>query len=624
MLKENIMNGKLPDDDSAPFIGTGYPFGRIKKNFEATLTDLSISVKSQAENCVILWDRCDNADCYRVDIYRIEDRGPDMGCLNYIAVETKEVTDNKFTTSRLEAMNSYRAVVFALNNGKVIGRYSPIYCIVTPEVFGNMQEDYEEIGSDIPVADNNSTVEFKSLPAEKSVLLCDNPDRGFRSEEDYFIPEPEKLKEWTPEKVFEDVKNRIERNTNSEKVKVSRIHFVLDKYMKTDILPQVLLDYLQSVYDAYRKLGIKMYLCHYYQHGIMGTENVSQEIVLSHLKQLKPLFCKNEDLLFAMNFSFIGSYGEWTGIRNNIDRQVIVNAFMDAAPEKIRLIIRQPLFKATFINKDYWRYNRIGFADDACHGLMFAHVDLGQSYWQPGTEWWEKGIKESVYTINDTELFTTRWILLSGSWTSGYSCMKSLSQKHTSTLSIQHAFGDASMYGVENGQTLIYGWKSQKVTPEILNEFGLACSEGWFTDKNGNKTERNVFEYLRDYLGYRISLKSAHLKINKEINIDLKLENYGYTAAFNLLSNVELIDGDGNVVSSCVAGNPDEWYGTNPEDYSDREILEHNISVRLALPQKSGEYMVAFVLKNAMNQYARLDNDVNYENGKNILFKIDI
>ncbi len=618
------MNGRLPDEDSAPFVGMGLSFDRIKGNFDATLTGLSVNVESFADHCEISWDKCSDADAYRVDLYRIEDRGPNMGCLNYIAVQTETVCGTAFKTCKLEALNSYRAVVMALKDRKIIGRYSPVYCIVTPDPVGNMPADYRESEDAVASLDGNSAIRFLPLPAEKSVLLNENPDRGFRSEEDYFIPDPEGLKAWTPEKVFEDVKNRIARNTNGEKVRVSRIHFVLDQYMKTEILPKILLDYLQSVYDAYRKLGVKMYLCHYYQHGITGTENVSQEIVLSHMKQLKPLFDKNEDVLFAMNFSFIGSYGEWTGIRNNIDRQVIVNAFMDAAPEKIRLIIRQPLFKTTFINKDFWRYGRIGFPDDACLGLMFANVDLGQGYWQPGTCWWEVGVKESSYTINDSELFTTRWMLLSGSWPSGYSCMQSLSQKHTSTLSIQHAYGDAQMYGVRPGQTCLHAWKNQAVTPALLDEYGLAYTDGWFTDTEGNRVERNAFEYLRDYLGYRISLQSADVVFGSEIEINIKLKNYGYTAAFNLLSEVQLLDRDGNVVCTRAAGDPEKWYGTNPADYADRDVLEHTVSVKLPVPEKPGNYRVAWVMKNAMNQYARLDNRVNFENGKNILFQMDI
>ncbi len=624
MLKENIMNGKLPDENSAPDIGAGFSGERLKSIFEGTLNDLSVYYNSFADNCEIFWDKCKNADNYRVDIYRIEDRGPNMGCLNYIAIQSETVKENRFLSCRLEAMNSYRAVVSAFNGDSFIGRYPSIYCIVTPEIFGNMLSDYSETAKNPEIIKGDGSISFDTLPAEKSVLLNSNPDRGFRSEEDYFIPDPQGLKEWTSEKIFEDVKERIKKSTNGEIVKVSRVYFILDKYINTEVLPEILLDYIQNVYDSYRKLGVKLYLCHYYQHGIMGTENVTQETVLSHLKQLKPLFVKNEDVIFAMNFSFIGSYGEWTGIRNNIDRQVIVNAVMDAAPDDIRLIIRQPLFKVTFINKDFWRYNRIGFADDACHGLMFKSVDLGQGIWQPGTKWWELGVKESPYTINDTELFTTRWIRLSGSWPDGYSCMQSLSQKHTSTLSISHGYGDTWQFGGRVGETCLHGWKSQPVTSDILDGYGLAYSDNWFKDSSGEEVKRNAFEYLRDYLGYRITLKSADVKSKKDgISINFTLQNLGYTAAFNLRSYIELLDKDGNAVIYCEVGNPEEWYGTNPESYNDREILSYNIKAEFSnIP--NGSYKVAFVMKNKLNQFARLDNDICFENGKNILFSIEL
>ena len=58
---------------------------------------------------------------------------------------------------------------------------------------------------------------------------------------------------------------------------------------------------------------------------------------------------------------------------------------MDAIPDEVRLIARYPEVKVRFINKEYWRYPFIGFADDACHGLMFKNIDLGQGTNQPGS-----------------------------------------------------------------------------------------------------------------------------------------------------------------------------------------------------------------------------------------------
>ncbi len=620
MMDINIMHGRQLGVNDPVGIGVGLPVERLEKVLEETLPELWVNVTPKAHCCTLEWQQCEEADRYRVDLYRIENRGPSMRAFNYIMMQSAWTQNTTLDTVELLPMTSYRAIIFAYKGEKFVGRYKAEYCVVAHQTVGDMlcdnSDDYDEDEPNI-LCDTIKT--FSSLPAEKSVLLNNNPDRGFRTEGIYSIPSKEEIGEWSRERVIDSVIKGYKESILSEKVKVSRVYFVLENYVTEDHLPDVVIDYMDAVYEAHKMLGVRVYICHFYMRGQM-VDQPPLERVLTHLGQIKPLFHKHKDILFAANFTFLGRYGEWTSIRIPLDYQKFVNEFMDAVPPEIRLIVRQPRTKAAYVNPEYWRYPRIGFADDACHGLVYESVDVGQGYNQPGSVWWDMDIKESPYTINDTELFTTRWIRMAGSWPDGYGCMQSLSQKHTSTLSMEHGYSDIFRFGGELSQTCLEGWKGQEVTSEILLAFGLAVSPNWFFDKEGNRVRRNVFEYLRDYVGYRVSAESLKVSVDDEIKLSLKLKNYGYAAGFNLKSGFVLLDDDFNVVCETEAGDPEVWYGTNPAIYEDRDLIEHTVESSLPIPLKNGKYMLGLYLKNPFGQNARLDNAIPFKNGYNILY----
>lgn len=125
---------------------------------------------------------------------------------------------------------------------------------------------------------------------------------------------------------------------------------------------------------------------------------------------------------------------------------------------------------------------------------------------------------------------------------------------------------------------------------------------------------------MRDYLGYRISLKAlSSVQNGDKADISLSLVNYGFSAAFNLESSMVILDENNNIVSQTFAGEPSEWYCTDPNDYADRTLLTHKVTCSLEIPKAAGEYKVAFCLRSKSGAYALLDNNVPYENGFHIL-----
>lgn len=99
----------------------------------------------------------------------------------------------------------------------------------------------------------------------------------------------------------------------------------------------------------------------------------------------------------------------------------------------------------------------------------------------------------------------------------------------------------------------------------------------------------------------------------------MNLKNYGFSAAFNLKSGFAVLDENNNVISKVYAGTPSTWYCTDPDDYSDRTQLVHTVTASMSLPEKAGNYKLAFFMENTLGQSARLDNLIEYGNGFNIL-----
>ena len=134
--------------------------------------------------------------------------------------------------------------------------------------------------------------------------------------------------------------------------------------------------------------------------------------------------------------------------------------------------------------------------------------------------------------------------------------------------------------------------------------------------------EYNPYEFLRDHLGYRIKLISAEWSVGRTVKVNLELQNFGFASAFNLQSGFALLDKNGMVINEILTGDPSKWHSHNPADpYSD-EVLIHRVSAELPLPEQSGEYSLAFFMRNSMGEYVKTANKCESLNGHQIIANI--
>nr|WP_279083545.1 DUF4832 domain-containing protein [Lactobacillus apis] len=110
-----------------------------------------------------------------------------------------------------------------------------------------------------------------------------------------------------------------------------------------------------------------------------------------------------------------------------------------------------------------------------------------------------------------------------------------LAVDHFTSLSIAHNYKeDGKDYSLSS-------WKRQLVTPALLDLYKLPYQKSWFKDTNDNETSRSWYEYIRDYLGYRLAVKDISYQADeKSIDYQVNLTNYGMDAPV-LINKAELV-----------------------------------------------------------------------------------
>lgn len=93
----------------------------------------------------------------------------------------------------------------------------------------------------------------------------------------------------------------------------------------------------------------------------------------------------------------------------------------------------------------------------------------------------------------------------------------------------------------------------------------MPVSDGYFIRKDGSVAERNVFDYIRDHLGYRIELQEmtapAVLLAGQANPVEISLINRGFSTLFNEHPvYLVLIDESGKVCHVALTdANVNDW-----------------------------------------------------------------
>lgn len=448
------------------------------------------------------------------------------------------------------------------------------------------------------------TIEFRGIcpddmNGEQGIY---NPGRGFRLEVAVDVQEQ---KENPTESLI-----CLSHAYSSDSVSLAQSYFYLtdliDKELNTEHFHT-----MQQYFDELQKQGKKAVLRFAYEKDFAGRAPIGPtlEQALSHLDQLKPFLEKNKDLILVVQAGVIGAWGEWHssvhGLENSDEAKIaILEKLLAVIPSDKQVQVRVPDFKNLLKNKPKL-YNRISFHDD----FIVIRPDKWDGDMHEGTDNFDQIMKESPYLVVDGELPWGFWSVgadpdsPSAGWIiDGIQTARRLFLQHFTSLSVIHNYKEqhANRRFDENNspEYSMIVWKKTLITEDTLKKYGMPLSDRYFTKKDGEQVKRNIFDYIRDHLGYRIELQKLNLPTNfskgKDNRLKLELFNRGFATVFgNHPVYYVLIDPKGNVIEYPVEADPQDWQPFQPGDSTFTPLL-HTVNAIIPLSGNcpSGTYQL--------------------------------
>lgn len=467
------------------------------------------------------------------------------------------------------------------------------------------------------------TLKFDAITSEQDILLRYNPDRGWRGEAYVNVGNGGADGQTVQRDPAGNIRNFAKRYAEYPST-ICQVYFYLTSFKNDSVLPDYAFENMQKCFDAAKELNMKLTVRFAYQGSMDGTGEAEDDIMLAHMKQLKPFLQKNVDRIHVIEAGFLGVWGEWHSYKLEHDRKKLINGIVDMTPKELYVQVRYPGIK-NLISKNDERYDRIGFHDDSFFGYRYCS---SAATLNPGEDDWNQVIAESPYVPVGGECF---WGYENSEEIDSHDSIIQYSAFRQNSFSIFHSFieGDLgySAYGTKNFYPL-KDWLNEEITEEWLEKNNITYAPGWFLNSKGEKITRYAFDFVADYLGYKLELKQAEIKgelnTGGKLNVNVELVNYGFSAAFHMQSSLVILDEKGKIVSEVKAGDPESWNSRNPEDYNDGKLLTHYINGKIDLPDSSGKYSLAVRLCNSEGTGARFGNNLRYSNGCTVIYDFEI
>ncbi|MFP3155282.1 DUF4832 domain-containing protein [Lachnospiraceae bacterium ZAX-1] len=277
----------------------------------------------------------------------------------------------------------------------------------------------------------------------------------------------------------------------------------LSKYRSKD-LDKKKLDEIKAAFDVIREANYSViFRAAYDFDGVANPEPKKIERILGHIKQLKKIFYKNEDILYSVQAGFLGSWGEWQNSFYadpiNVDTQIaVMKALQKAVPPSVSIAVRRPSYVRT-INGGQTLTLKQAFSQSALSRVAYHNDAILSDETDMGT-YSDKNYsrkQELVWTNNHT-----RYTPLVGevNQRSKYSVAKMavplLEQMNVQSLNSQYS-------------------------TEVLNSW-----------KSTQYKKMNTYEYIGMNLGYRFVLQkvgfSKKIKQGGRLDLEIQLKNSGF------------------------------------------------------------------------------------------------
>ena len=356
---------------------------------------------------------------------------------------------------------------------------------------------------------------------------------------------------------------------HAQKRTLYMLEFWLRDFFESDI-SEGYLQLIRKNLEVYRKGGSKCILRFGYSNSIKDLSHpyesapfdATEEQILRHIAQLKPILQEYSDVIYVLQAGFIGCWGEWyytdhfvqgpVTTEDFLPRKRVCDALLDALPGDRQVELRTPAFKMKMYG--YTLADTITRAEAhqptvktrlAGHNDCYLASATDQGTFNGGSdkEYWKA---ETKYTIMGGETCDL------SNFCKCDNTLKSLAEQHFSYLNVSY-----------NKEVLRY-WEKNGCYDEIKARLGyrLALTEGSYTD---------------------------HPAAGSPFRVVLKIRNDGFASVMNPRdAELVLADKDGKVVKTYpVSSDPRFWMpGTTT-------VVDQTINLPEGL---SGEYTLSLNL----------------------------
>ena len=428
------------------------------------------------------------------------------------------------------------------------------------------------------------TLEFRGIcvddPQGENGLY--NPGRGFRLETAVDVLHEKD----TPTEEL----NELSAKYVADSVSLSQSYFYLT-YLIGKELSEENFRTMQAYFDELQKQGKKAVLRFAYERDFMGRSPVGPT---GEQMAIPPQVYSTGEHTFM-----IGAWGEWhssvQGLENSEEtKAAVLEKLLSVVPAERNVQVRLPEFKNLLKDKPEL-YKRLSFHDD----FIVIRPDRWDADMHEGTPKFDQIVAESPYLVVDGELPWGFWSVgadpdsPSAGWIiDGMQAARRLFLQHYTSLSIIHNYKEQhpnNRFDENNPpEYSMVVWKKTMITEDSLLQHHMPVSDSYFRKKDGTKVKRNMFDYIRDHLGYRIELQSLQLPSKfvsgKENVLKLSLKNRGFATVFGEHPvYFVLIDDAGEVTEFPTDANPKNWQPFEPKDSAYTSLM-HTVDVSLELP----------------------------------------
>ena len=326
-----------------------------------------------------------------------------------------------------------------------------------------------------------------------------NPDRGF-----YILLQVELNKGSEDFASFKDELDYVVEEAPD--VGIISFQLSLKQFVDGDTtLSKEKLEDINQYFSMMREYGYQViFRVVYEKDGDINPEPEFQEL-LNHIEQLKPIYEKNEDILYVIEAGFLGSYGEWHDGKYDEDkakRNQVIEKLLEVVPEKIQINLRRPSFITDYIGD-----NRTVTAENA-----YSNEDIARL-----------GLHNDGYlgSITDLGTFEEEQRDASMRWQNAQTLYTLFGGECIRPNSNYNEFENALPDMIERHCTYLNKTYDEKVKDKWRN--------ATYNGEDELYKGESGYLYIQNHLGYRLVLREAQVKVsNDNLIVNLQIENVGF------------------------------------------------------------------------------------------------